>query len=79
MRPSRQGVTADLDPVHEVHSVNSNARIAAVAAAIVAPPVPLQVAESHRDFPNTTRSRQGLTLVHISAKRERFLWDRGCN
>ena len=22
--------------------------------------------------------RQGLTLVHISAQLERFLWDRGC-
>ena len=22
--------------------------------------------------------RQGLTLVHFSAQRERFLWDRGC-
>jgi len=23
-------------------------------------------------------SRQGLTLVHISAQRKRFLWDMGC-
>ena len=23
-------------------------------------------------------SRQGLTLVHFSAQRKRFLWDRGC-
>jgi hypothetical protein len=22
--------------------------------------------------------RQGLTLVHFSAQRKRFLWDRGC-
>ena len=50
-------MTADPDAVPEDHAVNSNARIAAVAAAIVAPPVPLQVAESHLDFPNTTRSR----------------------
>jgi len=23
-------------------------------------------------------ARQGLTLVHFSAQRKRFLWDRGC-
>ena len=23
-------------------------------------------------------SNQGLTLVHLSAQRQRFLWDRGC-
>jgi len=26
---------------------------------------------------NCTAGRQGLTLVHISARRKRFLWDRG--
>jgi len=26
-----------------------------------------------------TGPRQRLTLVHFSAQRERFLWDRGCN
>jgi len=26
----------------------------------------------------STPSNQGLTLVHFSAQRERFLWDRGC-
>jgi len=25
------------------------------------------------------RRSQGLTLVHFSAQRQRFLWDRGCN
>jgi len=24
-------------------------------------------------------AEQGLTLVHFSAQRKRFLWDRGCN
>jgi len=26
-----------------------------------------------------TYCRQGLTLVHFSAQRKRFLWDKGCN
>jgi len=25
-----------------------------------------------------TSAAQGLTLVHVSAQRKRFLWDRGC-
>jgi hypothetical protein len=34
--------------------------------------------ESRRVNPTQSAAAQGLTLVHFSAQRKRFLWDRGC-
>ena len=34
--------------------------------------------KSIRTYASSTEHGQGLTLVHFSAHRERFLWDRGC-
>jgi len=43
-------------------------------AAPAAAPAPAPAATAATPAP----SAQGLTLVHISAQRERFLWHRGC-
>ena len=36
------------------------------------------VSDSSARSTHTGASRQGLTLVHFSAQRKRFMWDRGC-
>ena len=38
--------------------------------------MPYAVQQSLMDFSNS--NEQGLRLVHFSAQRKRFLWDRGC-
>jgi len=54
---------------------------AAVPVHILALPaaaVPILVAALHPVSAQWHAAGQGLTLVHFSAQRKRFLWDRGC-
>ena len=50
----------------------------AAAAPVVALPAAALEPAAAAAAPSAPAATQGLTLVHCSAQRKRFLWDRGC-